>query len=393
MSYKIKTLNNISPSGLSLLDRNYYDCSGEEENPQGILLRSADMHSMELPTSLMAIARAGAGVNNIPVEACTEKGIVVFNTPGANANAVKEMVMAGLLLSARKIVPAIEWVQSLKGSGAEVSKLVEKGKSKFAGPELMGKKLGVIGLGAIGRQVANMAVKFGMDVYGYDPYISVDSAWELSRSVVHAKSLEEIYRCCDFITLHVPLGSSTREMINASSIDTMKHGVRILNFARGELVSAPDLLEAIEEKRVMCYVTDFPTDEMLDCKGIIPIPHLGASTPESEDNCARMAVKQLTDYLENGNIHNSVNLPEVTMERMAAVRIGVINRNVPNMIAQISQVLSESGNNIANLTNKSRNEYAYTLIDLEGAAGQELLAKLQAIDGVIRASLFSGTRG
>lgn len=391
--YKIKTLNNISPAGLDLLNSNLYNCSDTEESPEGVLLRSADMNNIELPLSLKAIARAGAGVNNIPVDVCSDKGIVVFNTPGANANAVKELVMAGLLLSARKIVPAIEWVQTLKNTKEDISKLVEKGKNKFVGPELMGKKLGVIGLGAIGRQVANMAVKFEMDVYGYDPYISVDSAWELSRSVVHAKSLEEIYRNCDFITLHVPVGSSTKEMINVSSIRMMKHGVRLLNFARGELVNTEDLMEALEEKNVMCYVSDFPTKEMLDCKGVIAIPHLGASTPESEDNCARMAVKQLTDYLENGNIHNSVNLPEVVMERTSDTRIGIINKNVPNMIAQISQVLSSVGNNISNLTNKSKKEYAYTLIDLEGEARPELLEKLNAIDGVIRANLFHGARG
>lgn len=391
--FNIQTLNNISSTGLSLFDSSKYQYSDVISDPQGILVRSSSMHKMSLPTSLMAIARAGAGVNNIPVDLCSEKGIVVFNTPGANANAVKELVMAGLLLSERKIIPAIEWVKTLKGSGDAVSSLVEKGKTEFVGPELAGKSLGVIGLGAIGRQVANMAVKFGMIVYGYDPFLSVDSAWELSRSVLHAKSLEEVYRASDLITLHLPLVESTQGLINSDTIKIMRQGVRILNFARGELVNTPDILSALDKKDVMCYVTDFPTDEMLNHKGVIPIPHLGATTPESEENCARMAVNQLANFLENGTIENSVNLPNVFMERSTDTRIGIINRNIPNMITQISQVFSSAGVNIANMTNKSQKEYAYTLVDIDVVGMKEsictdLVSGLESINGVVRAFLF-----
>ncbi len=382
---QIYTLNKISPEGLDIFDKTKYICSDEVEAPDAILVRSASMHDMELPPSLKAIARAGAGVNNIPLDKCTAEGVVVFNTPGANANAVKEMVMAGLLLSARKIFPSMEWAATLKGKGDEVPGLVEKGKSKFAGPELQDKKLGVIGLGAIGVMVANFARHFGMEVYGYDPYLSIDAAWGLSRSVHKAASLKEIYETCDFITLHVPMTHETKDMINSQTIQMMKHGVRILNFARGELVNTADILEALDEKTVRCYVTDFPNDDLLGHPGVLAIPHLGASTPESEDNCARMAAQQLIDYLENGNIRNSVNLPNVEAPRVpGGVRFGIINRNIPSMISGISNIFSQAGANIENLTNKAHKEYAYTLVDATGAVQiDELTAKLRELEGVI----------
>lgn len=378
---KIKLLNKISPSGLEILEDAGYKCSEDMENPDGVIVRSASMHDMEIPASVRAVARAGAGTNNIPVEKCSEMGIVVFNTPGGNANAVKELTIMGLLLSARKSFPAMQWAQSLKGQGAEVPALVEKGKSKFTGPELKGKKLGVIGLGAIGVMVCNTASHFGMEIYGYDPYLSVDAAWNLSRSIKRAKSLKEIYDNCDFITLHVPLTGETKGMINSQSIATMKSGVRILNFSRGELVVNEDIIAAVDEKQVYCYVTDFPNDEVLGHYGIIALPHLGASTPESEDNCAEMAAAQLKDYLETGNVKNSVNMPCVQVDRSACPRITVLHRNVPTMISQITAAV---GRNINNFTNNSRGEYAYSLIDVDGVVTPDILDKLKAIDGVIR---------
>ncbi len=384
----ILTLNKISPEGLEVFDKSKYSYSDDCQNPAAILLRSADMHSMELPESLLAVGRAGAGFNNIPVDKCSEQGIVVFNTPGGNANAVKEMVIAGLLLSARKIYPAMIWAQTLKGQGAEVPKLVEKGKGQFGGPELSGKKLGVIGLGAIGVMVANFARHLGMEVYGYDPYLSVDAAWGLSRGVHHAVNLREIYEKCDFISLHVPMTSETKGMINSESIQMMKHGVRILNFARGELVSTEDILQALEEKTVRCYVTDFPNDELLGHPGVLAIPHLGASTPESEDNCARMAAMQVKDYLENGNVKNSVNLPDVSQPRMPGTRLGIIHRNIPAMISSISQVLGAAGVNIENLTNKSKKDFAYTLVDAVGFVREEAIDEIRAVQGIIRVNVY-----
>jgi len=388
---QILTLNKISPVGLEVFDKSKYVCRDDIEKPDAIMVRSASMHEMELPAGLKAIARAGAGVNNIPIDKCTEQGVVVFNTPGANANAVKELVIAGLLMSARKIYPSMQWVQTLKGQGDQVGKLVESGKKQFVGPELMGKKLGVIGLGAIGVQVANFARHFDMEVYGYDPYLSVDAAWSLSRGVHHAASLKEIYENCDFITLHVPLNAETKGMINSDTFHMMKHGVRILNFSRGDLVNTADMLEALEEKQVRCYVTDFPNDELLGHPGVLAIPHLGASTPESEDNCARMAAKQLRDYLENGNIRNSVNLPNVEASRVpGGTRFGIINRNVPAMISSISGVFSNAGANIENLTNKSRKEYAYTLVDVTGSVQRDqLVEQLKALEGIISVQVYN----
>lgn len=381
--FQIQTLNKISPVGMELFDRSKYTWSEDAANPDAILVRSAAMHEMEMPKSLKAIARAGAGVNNIPVDRCTEEGIVVFNTPGANANAVKEMVILGLLMASRKVAASMDWVKTLKGSGADVTKLVEKGKSQFVGPEIMGKKLGVIGLGAIGILVANAAKSLGMTVYGYDPYLSVDAAWGLSRSIIHATSLKEIYENCDYITLHIPANKETKGSINADTIAMMKPGVRIINFARGELVDTADLIAALDEKQVKCYVTDFPADEMLDHPGVVAFPHLGASTPESEDNCARMAAEQVIDFLETGNIKNSVNLPNASMPKTNLPRVCIIHRNVKTIISQVTSVLSVL--NIENMLNKSKGDYAYTMIDVDDEVWDDTLEKVTAIDGVIRA--------
>ena len=386
--YQIQTLNKISPLGLEKFDRAKYVWGDEIQNPDAILVRSASMHDMELPASVAAIARAGAGVNNIPLDRCSEAGIVVFNTPGANANAVKELVLLGLLLSARKVQPAMEWVQTLKGQGPEVPKLVEKGKSQFVGPELLGKKLGVIGLGAIGVLVANAAASLGMTVYGYDPYLSVDAAWGLSRETIHAKSLRDIYENCDFITLHVPCTTETKGMINASSIATMKTGVRILNFARGELVETADLLEALDDKKVTVYVTDFACDEMLGHKGVVALPHLGASTPESEDNCAKMAVDEIMNYLETGNIVHSVNLPNVNQSRSTVCRICAIHRNVSGVINKLSSILAEDGINIENMVNASKKDYAYSVFDVAQKVDAGIAGKLSAIPDVIRVRII-----
>lgn len=380
--FKIKTLNKISQKGLKRLSPESYIYADDIENPDAVLVRSASMHDAVMGDNLLAIARAGAGVNNIPVETCGEKGIVVFNTPGANANAVKELVLAGLFLSSRKIVAGIEWARTLKG-GDDVKKAVEKGKGAFAGPEISGKKLGVIGLGAIGANVANCAVALGMEVYGYDPFMSVDTAWHLSSSIKHALDIKEIFAECDYITLHVPLNDSTRNTVCADTLAIMKDGVRILNFARGELVNSADIISALESGKVASYVTDFPSDELLGVDGIIAIPHLGASTPESEDNCARMAVRQLKDYLENGNIVNSVNLPSVSALRSSACRICLIHRNIPNMLTQISGIVSAENVNIDNMLNKSRGELAYTMIDVP-AAGDSVIEKLTGIEGMIK---------
>lgn len=379
----ICTLNKIAACGTSRLGDNY-TVTDSMENAAGVMVRSAAMHDMELPETLYAIARAGAGVNNIPVDACSEKGIVVFNTPGANANAVKELVLAGLFLASRKVVPAIQWAATLKGEGDAVGKLVEKGKSAFAGPEITGKKLGVIGLGAIGVLVANAAKSLGMEVYGYDPYLSVDAAWNLSRSIHHANDLDAIYKECDYITVHVPLTPDTKGMLNADTFATMKDGVRILNFARDGLVNSADMLAALESGKVASYVVDFPTEEMLGVENVVAIPHLGASTPESEDNCAMMAADELRDYLENGNIVHSVNYPDVQAPRSTADRICVLHKNIPNILAQISATVSGEGINISTMINKSRKDYAYTILDVEGTPSADALAHIMAMDGVIR---------
>jgi len=383
--YNIKTLNKISSIGTDCFDKNKYNISDTTENADAVMVRSISMHEYPFDSNLKAIARAGAGVNNIPVEECSKKGIVVFNTPGANANAVKEMVIAGLLLSSRKVIPAIEWAKTLKGNGGEVGKMVEKGKSAFTGPELSGKTLGVIGLGAIGILVANTAHSLGMEVYGFDPFISVDSAWNLSRAIKHAKSLKEIYEVSDYITVHVPLNADTKYMINSESIADMKDSVRLLNFARAELVHDGDMIAALENGKVAAYVTDFPTDEVIGVEGVIAIPHLGASTPESEDNCAYMAAKELINYLENGSITNSVNLPDVELGSKVGVRICVIHKNIPNMLSQISTPVSEKNINIETMINKSKKDYAYTVLDtVADKINDEVINAIKKIDGVIR---------
>ena len=379
----ICTLNKIAACGTERFGAGY-TMTDTLDNASGVMVRSAAMHDMELPETLAAIARAGAGVNNIPVDACSEKGIVVFNTPGANANAVKELVLAGLLLSSRKVVPAIQWAATLKGEGDQVGKLVEKGKSAFAGPEIAGKKLGVIGLGAIGILVANAAKSLGMDVYGYDPFLSVDAAWKLSRSIHHVQELDTIYQTCDYISVHVPLTPDTKGMLNVETFALMKDGVRILNFARADLVNSTDMLAALESGKVASYVVDFPTEEMLGVENVVAIPHLGASTPESEDNCAVMAADELRDYLENGNILHSVNYPDVQAPRTTAHRLCVLHRNIPNLLAQISAAVSAEGINIASLVNQSRKEYAYTMLDVEALPSAAVIDQILAVDGVIR---------
>lgn len=384
MNMKILTLNKISEVGLSHLEKMGYECGDNISEPDAVLVRSASMHESVIPASVKAIARAGAGVNNIPVDLCSEKGIVVFNTPGANSNAVKELVLAGLLLSSRKIVDSIEWVKSVKDE-PELSKLVEKGKSRFAGPELQGKTLGVIGLGAIGVLVANAAQRLGMKVLGYDPFLSVESAWHLSRSITHAQSLKEIYSSCDYITVHVPLIDSTNGMIDKDAISTMKNGVRIMNFSRGGLVNDDDMVEALESGKVASYVTDFPSAKIIGAKNAVAIPHLGASTPESEENCAVCAADELSDYLENGNIRNSVNFPNVSTPRETDCRICIIHKNIPNMIANISTAVSGEGFNIENLLNKAKKDMAYTIVDITlGEKNVDFENIFKAIDGVIR---------
>lgn len=380
--YNIKTLNKISPVGLNRLGADFV-CGDDVENFDAVLVRSASMHDMELPESLLAVARAGAGVNNIPIDKCSEQGIVVFNTPGANANAVKELVIAGLLMSSRKIVNGIEWAKTLKGNGDQVGKLVEKGKSAFAGPEIKGKTLGVIGLGAIGALVANAAQALGMNVCGYDPFLSVDGALRLSPAMTHCITLDEIFAQSDYITVHVPLTPDTKHVICAESIAKMKDGVRILNYSRADLVNSTDVLAAIESGKVSAYVTDFATDDILGVDGVIAMPHLGASTPESEENCAAMAADEVKDYLINGNITNSVNFPNVNMARSGEIRFCILHKNVPAVLQRVLQVLSDKGANVENMENKSRKDYAYTVIDASGA-DEGLSEEIAKLDDVVR---------
>lgn len=382
--FTIQTLNKISPAGLSRFPAAGFRCGEGLENPDAILLRSASLHGTPLPASLKAIARSGAGVNNIPVDACSRAGIVVFNTPGANANAVKELVIGALIFTSRHVTDAVAWAQGLKGSGAEVPKLVEKGKSRFVGPEIAGKTLGVIGLGAIGVQVANAAGSLGMDVYGYDPYLSVDAAWHISRAIHRAASLREIYEKCDYITIHVPLSPETKGMLNAAAFSAMRQGVRVFNFARGELAVPADVAEGLHTGRIASYTVDFPCDELLGVPGVIPVPHLGASTPESEDNCASMAAGELIDFLQTGTIRHSVNFPTAELPVSSDTRITAIHRNIPNMISQISACIAQDNINIENLLNKSRGEYAYTIIDVSGDTVDDVVRRLRAVPGVIR---------
>lgn len=380
--YQIKTLNKISNVGLSKFDKEKYVYGDNIENPDAIMVRSASMHEMEMPKSLLAIARAGAGVNNIPVADCAKQGIVVFNTPGANANAVKELVICGMLLSSRKVTRAIDWCKTIKDEGDNVGKTVEKGKSAFAGPEIKGKTLAVIGLGAIGRLVANAAVDLGMNVIGYDPFLGDASV--LKAGVTVNNNLDEVFPQADYITVHVPLTPDTKEMICAENIAKMKDTVRVLNFARGDLANSQDIIAALEDGKMAAYVTDFPNAELIGVDGVIAIPHLGASTPESEENCASMGALELIDYLENGNIKNSVNMPAVSMARTGVSRITVIHINQPNMIATITDTISKDGVNIASFEDKNRGEIAYSIIDADSEISAAVIADIEKIDGVIR---------
>lgn len=382
--YKYHCLNPIAKVGLNNFTAEYVPTDNIED-ADGILVRSANMHEMDLPDSLLAVARAGAGVNNIPLEKCAEKGIVVFNTPGANANGVKELVIAGMLLASRDITGGIDWVKS-DASNPDIAKAAEKEKKRFAGTEIEGKKLGIIGLGAIGVKVANAATHLGMEVYGYDPYVSVDAAWNLSRSVHHVKNVDDIYEYCDIITIHVPLMDATKGMINREALGKMKKGVILINMARDLLVDESAVLEAIKAGTVKKYVSDFANPTTAGQDGCIVIPHLGASTEEAEDNCAVMAVKELKDFLENGNIRNSVNYPSCDMGvRVKPARIAIMHKNIANMITRFTAVFGEAGVNISDMTNKSRGEFAYTLIDVDTVPGDEVIEKLRAVDGVFRA--------
>ena len=384
---KIHCINAISKYGTDQFTQEY-QLTDEVNEAEGILVRSASLHEMQFSDSLLAIARAGAGVNNIPLEACAQEGIVVFNTPGANANGVKELVLAGLFLASRDIVGGIEWCKANK-EDANIAKSAEKAKKAFAGCEIKGKKLGVVGLGAIGAEVANTAIALGMEVYGYDPYISVNAAWRLSRDVKHTTSLDTICQECDYITLHVPAVDSTKGMINKDALDQMKDGVVILNFARDILVNEDDLAEALKSGKVKKYVTDFANPKSVNLENTIVIPHLGASTGESEDNCAKMAVQEIMDYLENGNIRNSVNYPACDMGvKKTACRLAVLHLNIPNMIGQITGVLAAGKINISDMTNKSRDKFAYTLMDLEHVPDDIMVQKLNAIEGVCRVRLI-----
>lgn len=380
--FNIKTLNKISNVGLSKFDTAKYTYGDNVENPDAIMVRSASMHDMEMPKSLLAIARAGAGVNNIPVADCANQGIVVFNTPGANANAVKELVICAMLLASRKITKAIEWCKTIKDEGDNVGKVVEKGKSAFAGPEIKGKTLAVIGLGAIGRLVAEAAVDLGMNVLGYDPFLPEDA--QLKAGITVNNNLDEIFPQADFITLHVPLTPDTKDIISKATIEKMKDTVRIMNFARGDLAVSGDIVAALEEGKMAAYVTDFPSADLIGVDGVITIPHLGASTPESEENCASMGALELIDFLENGNIKNSVNMPAVSMAKTGVARITVIHKNQPNMIATITDTISKDGINIASFEDKNRGEFAYSIIDVDSQPADKVIEDITAIDGVIK---------
>ena len=391
--FKIQTLNKISAQGLAQLPLDDYETASEIPHPDAILLRSADMHSMEVPESVKAIARAGAGTNNIPIPAMTERGIVVFNTPGANANAVRELVLLSLLMASRPVIKAAEWVQGLAGKGSEIPDLAEKGKSQFVGPEIRGKTLGVIGLGAIGAMVANSASDLGMNVIGYDPFISVDAAWSLSRAVHKAETLDTILTKADYISIHVPQTAETKGLINADRIKAMKKGVRIINLARGGLVVNADILEGINSGKIACMVTDFADEELLGNDKIICLPHLGASTPEAEENCALMAVKQLRDFLETGTIVNSVNFPKCKMDQTipaGGTRLCISHKNIPNMVGQITTALAESSLNISTMTSQSRGDLAYTVIDVDTAVDGASMYKLVAIKGLIAVRPIAG---
>ncbi len=381
--FDILTLNKIAACGLDQLDSSKYAITDDAtKDADGIILRSFAMHDMELPKSLKAVARAGAGTNNIPIDKCSQQGIVVFNTPGANANAVKELVLAGLFLASRDIVGGIQWASTLTGD--DVAKQVEKGKSNFAGSEVQGKTLGVIGLGAIGVLVANTARHLGMNVIGYDPYLSVDAAWRLSSHIDHAKTADEVYAAADYISIHVPLTDSTKRSINKDTIAKMKDGVKLLNFARGELVDNDAIKAALASGKVSSYVVDFPNGEVINEKGIIAIPHLGASTAESEDNCAMMAAQELSHYLETGDILHSVNFPDCSLPISGKGRICILHKNIPTMLTQFTNLFAENNQNIADMINKSKKDYAYTIINTDDIILDEIVDKIKAVDGVLR---------
>ncbi len=383
----IKLLNKIASVGTDVFDKDNYTVSADVENPDAIMVRSAVMHDYEFNPELRAIARAGAGYNNIPVDKCAEAGIVVFNTPGANANAVKELAIAALMLSSRKITEGIEWAKTISDE-ENVAKVVEKGKSNFAGCEIAGKTLGVIGLGAIGGMVANIATHLDMNVVGCDPYISIDAAWRLSRSIKKAANYDDIYKVSDYITLHAPVTPETKGMINKETIAQMKDGVRIINLARADLVNSADMIEALESGKVASYVTDFPTNDIIGKKGVVAIPHLGASTEESEDNCAVMAARQLVDFLELGNITNSVNFPNVSIPHTGDYRICIFHKNVPAILSSISTIISNANINIENLVNRSRGDYAYTLIEVKGEVPDACVRAIEAGSGILRVNVI-----
>ena len=385
--YEIKLMNKIASVGTDRLDPAQFVCSDNTEHPEGILVRSADLLNMAFNDELLCIGRAGIGVNNIPIDRCSEAGIAVFNTPGANANAVKELAVCALLLASRKISDGIAWTKTLAGTEG-VAKAVEKGKSQFVGPELKGKTLGVIGLGAIGANIANIAYRLGMDVYGCDPYLTVESAWTINRLIHRVNSRKEIYENCDYITLHVPLTQETKHMINAESIAQMKDGVRIINLARGELVNDEDMAVALESGKVAAYVTDFPNEKTLTMKNTICIPHLGASTPESEDTCAVMAAEEIQNYILHGTIVNSVNLPNIDMPQEDQYRLCVIHKNIPNMLGLISTSLAESGFNIEHMTNRSKKDYAVTILDTDEKPSDEVIQKIRAVPGILRVRMI-----
>ncbi len=382
--YRIKTFNKISPMGLNRMEPEHYTYSDNETDEDGILVRSAKLHDYPFPDSLLAIARAGVGVNNIPIDRCSEAGIAVFNTPGANANAVKELVLCAMLMGSRDVDGGIQWVRQQVESGVDITTVVEKGKSAFVGPELYKKTLGVIGLGAIGSLVANVALDMGMDVYGYDPFLSVDAALRLDRHIHVVKDIKELYKRADYITIHIHYTEKTAHMIDETAISAMKRGVRFINLARGEIVDDDAMLAALDTGRVAAYVTDFPNNRLVGAPHVVAMPHLGASTPESEQNCAIMAVDQLKDYLENGNIRNSVNFPNVYLDRSGVMRMCIIHKNIPAMLASITTLLSKDGVNVENLSNKSKGDYAYTMVDLGSKVAESVIEDVKHLPNVIR---------
>ena len=382
--YHIQTLNKISAAGLKRFDPEHYQVSDSQTNPEGIMVRSAKLLDMDFPSELLAIARAGVGVNNIPIERCSEAGIAVFSTPGANANAVKELVLCAMLIGSRDIPSALNWVREQAASGVEVSTVVEKGKSAFVGPEIFRKTLGVVGLGAIGSLVANAAIQLGMDVYGYDPFLSVDAALRLDHHIHIVKDIRDLYKRSDYVTFHIHGTDQTRGMVDADAIASMKRGIRVINLARGEIVQDDAMIPALETGRVAAYITDFPNNRLLAAPHVVAMPHLGASTPESEQNCAVMAADELKDYLETGNVRNSVNLPAVSMTPSGVMRLCILHKNVPGMLANITTLFGRDGVNVENLSNKSKGDWAYTMVDLAAHIGDDVLQDVRAMEHVVR---------